>query len=787
MDALSTEDSITKSAKLISKRKRKTARKRANKKERQQNLDQMLKNLEAPKNEESSIEDVANLENSDAQMLPLGHLKIQRESTTTLLEKSPVKKKKRSVMKALNKKVDPCSMDQNSVPSNPSVLDSKHGEVENGLLNPNITIEDVASLANSDAQLLPRGHLGIQTELTTTLLEKSPGKKKRLKKRMKALKKKVDPGSTGLNNVPSNPSLLDNKHGDVENGLLNPNISIKDVASLDNSDAQLLPLGHLEIQTELTTTLLEKSPGKKKRLKKRMKALKKKVDPCSTGLNNVPSNPIMLDNKHEEVENFLLNPNIFIEDVANLENSDAQLLPRGHLEIQTEVTTTLLEKSPGKKKRLKKQMKALKKKVDPCSTGLNNVPSNPSLLDNKYGEVENGLLNPNISIKDVASLHNSNAQLLPLGHLEIQTEGATTLLEKSSVKGKKKRKRKKKTSVMKALSKEVDPCSMDQTNVPSNNKHGEVENGLLNPNISFEDVTSLENSDAQLLPLGPKGDDVKVANGAMEGEVSLFEAGRISPESCSERTRLTHNSELIMHVHATPTRPGDFCMMKGPCLRRKLLILDVNGLLADVVNPPPKDCNPDACFWRRAIFKRPYCNDFLKFCFERFDVGIWSSRSKKIVVKVVDYLLGNLKHKLLFCWDMSHSTQTMFKTLENKHKPLVCKELSKVWDRYDPNLPWERGDYDESNTLLLDDSPYKALLNPAHTAIFPHSYTFKAENDNSLGPGGDLRIYLEELLKAEHVQKYVEQHPFGQRAIDQTSSDWNFYFDVLSSLRGQSG
>lgn len=61
---------------------------------------------------------------------------------------------------------------------------------------------------------------------------------------------------------------------------------------------------------------------------------------------------------------------------------------------------------------------------------------------------------------------------------------------------------------------------------------------------------------------------------------------------------------------------------------------------------------------------------------------------------------------------MSHSTQTMFKTLENKHKPLVCKELSKVWDRYDPNLPWERGDYDESNTLLLDDSPYKALLNP---------------------------------------------------------------------------
>ncbi|OIT26528.1 PREDICTED: uncharacterized protein LOC109215191 [Nicotiana attenuata] len=421
--------------------------------------------------------------------------------------------------------------------------------------------------------------------------------------------------------------------------------------------------------------------------------------------------------------------------------------------------------------------------------------------------------NEESSIEDMASLENSSTQLLPLGHLEIQTESATTLLEKSA--GRKKRR--KKRSVMKAMNQKGEPCSMVQTDVPSNpslsdSKHGEVENGLLNPNISTHDSVSSERKVTEALDKGldsrtgvqkkeantvaqeknhdscaerAKKDNAKAANDAIE-EVSLFEAGRISVESCSERTQLTDKSELIMHFHSAPIRPGDFRMIGGPRMRRKLLILDVNGLLADVVNPPPKDCNPDACFSRRAIFKRPYCDEFLKFCFERFDVGIWSSRSKKIIVKVVDYLLGNMKHKLLFCWDMSHSTQTTFKTLDNKHKPLVCKELSKVWDRYDPNLPWERGDYDESNTLLLDDSPYKALLNPAHTAIFPHSYNFKVENDDSLGPGGDLRIYLEGLLKAEHVQKYVEQHPFGQRAIDDTSSDWNFYSDVLCSLLGQS-
>jgi len=78
---------------------------------------------------------------------------------------------------------------------------------------------------------------------------------------------------------------------------------------------------------------------------------------------------------------------------------------------------------------------------------------------------------------------------------------------------------------------------------------------------------------------------------------------------------------------------------------------------------------------------------------------------------------------------MSHCTETAFKTLENKRKPLVFKDLRKIWDKYDPNLPWERGYYNESNTLLLDDSPYKALLNPVNkltlsliTLIFGHLY-----------------------------------------------------------------
>ncbi|CAK7355727.1 unnamed protein product [Dovyalis caffra] len=109
-------------------------------------------------------------------------------------------------------------------------------------------------------------------------------------------------------------------------------------------------------------------------------------------------------------------------------------------------------------------------------------------------------------------------------------------------------------------------------------------------------------------------------------------------------------------------------------------------------------------------------------------------------------------------------------------------DLRGLWEKDDAELPWDKGDYSESNTLLLDDSPYKALLNPAHTAIFPYPYHFQNRNDNSLGAGGDLRVYLEELAAADNVQEFVEHHPFGQQAISERSANWGFYLKAIRSV-----
>ena len=103
--------------------------------------------------------------------------------------------------------------------------------------------------------------------------------------------------------------------------------------------------------------------------------------------------------------------------------------------------------------------------------------------------------------------------------------------------------------------------------------------------------------------------------------------------------------------------------------------------------------------------------------------------------------------------DQTHCTNSGFNSLEKKSKPLFFKELKKVWQKVKKGGP-----YSASNTLLIDDKPYKALLNPVilntvvfviitfenvnikkiyilqpNTAIFPEPYNPKDKNDAALG------------------------------------------------------
>ncbi|XP_076949979.1 putative FCP1 homology domain-containing protein C1271.03c [Bidens hawaiensis] len=222
----------------------------------------------------------------------------------------------------------------------------------------------------------------------------------------------------------------------------------------------------------------------------------------------------------------------------------------------------------------------------------------------------------------------------------------------------------------------------------------------------------------------------------------------------------------------------------GP--KKKLLVIPLRGILvhrAHCSRPEtiPRNRRPDFSYGNFLVYKRPYCLDFLKFCFQRFHVGLWSSAKEFNLQGNLTNVMGDLKNKLLFTWDQEHCTNSGFMCLENQDKPLFFKELNHLWDKKYPNLPWSDGEYSASNTLLITD-PAKALLNPPNTAIFPTNYDPNNTKDDFLGPKGKLRVFLNGLAKAEDVQSYVESHPIGDPEITPSHPEWDYYCKVICSF-----
>lgn len=216
---------------------------------------------------------------------------------------------------------------------------------------------------------------------------------------------------------------------------------------------------------------------------------------------------------------------------------------------------------------------------------------------------------------------------------------------------------------------------------------------------------------------------------------------------------------------------------------KKLLVLDVNGLLVDTYfhKEPLPDESPHARVGSFYVYKRPFCEEFLQFCLDNFMVGVWSSAREYNVNNLVDYVFGDTKEKLVFTWHQSDCTDVGLKSPDNQRKPLFLKELSKLWRKVKVDLPWSEGDYGPSNTLLVDDTPYKAILNPPNTAIFPRSYTARDHGDNFLGNA--LRSYLKGIRDAASVQTYVESNPFGEPSITPASPLWSYVSEVVLKVK----
>jgi len=115
-------------------------------------------------------------------------------------------------------------------------------------------------------------------------------------------------------------------------------------------------------------------------------------------------------------------------------------------------------------------------------------------------------------------------------------------------------------------------------------------------------------------------------------------------------------------------------------------------------------------------------------------------------------------------------TNTGLKNPEKKRQPLFLKELMNVWLKFPQ--------FNETNTLLIDDTPYKALRNPPYTAIFPEAYFY---NEADIFLKGPLVEYLTQLRDAVDVREFVRAHPIGLPALAPGCLHWGFFQQVLET------
>ncbi|KAF3642604.1 putative elastin-like [Capsicum annuum] len=178
----------------------------------------------------------------------------------------------------------------------------------------------------------------------------------------------------------------------------------------------------------------------------------------------------------------------------------------------------------------------------------------------------------------------------------------------------------------------------------------------------------------------------------------------------------------------------------GP--KQKLLVLNLGGLLVDRVH-------------------------------QRNESAVLSRN----IEPVLDNILVGLRRKLVFVWDQDNCIDSGFSTVEKKNKPIFLKQLKKIWENNSYG-----GRFSKSNTLLIDDEPHVALLNPPNTGVFPHAYKVNDGRDTFLGPKGEMQEFLEGLIDAIDVPSYVKGHPFGQPAITDSHRDWDYYDGVVRAV-----
>lgn len=179
-----------------------------------------------------------------------------------------------------------------------------------------------------------------------------------------------------------------------------------------------------------------------------------------------------------------------------------------------------------------------------------------------------------------------------------------------------------------------------------------------------------------------------------------------------------------------------------PSPRRILVVLDLNGTL---LYRPSKKRPFD-------FVERPHARRFLAYCLDTFHLAIWSSARPDNVDKMLAQLLHHeQRSRCLLSW-----SRDQFGLDDNDYRNRVqCyKRLTRVWAHPDALAA---GRWDQTNTVLVDDSMEKARSEPYNLLEIPEFSGIRREHADVLPQVHD---YLNTLSQQSDISRYIRETPF---------------------------
>ena len=173
------------------------------------------------------------------------------------------------------------------------------------------------------------------------------------------------------------------------------------------------------------------------------------------------------------------------------------------------------------------------------------------------------------------------------------------------------------------------------------------------------------------------------------------------------------------------------------------VILDLNGILCvcedwksnrnskhynDVSGP--HSATVAAIVGRKVVYVRPNCLTFLEELGKIATISVWSSMKSSNIHGVVDYLfskgklpslvLGQESCTTIRCRDSSGRLSTYM--VPGTQKELFLKNLDTLFCGY-----W--GIFNSENTVIVDDTPLKHIMNKSENVLLPNPWSHRGGND----------------------------------------------------------